>query len=347
MRRTNGFTLIEMMLVMVVVGLLLMMSIRFLQQQALSTRIDRTSTQMQQIVNAGMAYYVANGFWPAKLADLQGPYLPSQNLMSPWGHDYLVGSQSIKTGNPPTASTPPLFYAWTTIAAGEQTASIAATIAGNLPMAYTTSAISNTTTPPPNTPLCTPDATQCSIVAIVNIPGQNLNNATAVNFAGVYHNGACVPVPQCPVDANGNTMAPEIIVVPVSVSGVYNPPQTSNSGMAYPIISYTAFATKIGSIGTSPAAKQVPQCYDPSNISQGGGCVLDYVSDTSVPNGDYWRVCLSVTTQEGLVNPSPSAGSINYNQGMMEGTMLAFTRCSIINENHGSNFNVWLPYNQL
>ena len=41
-------------------------------------------------------------------------------------------------------------------------------------------------------------ANTCEVVAAVNIPGQNLNNAGAVTFAGLYYHGGCVPVPQCP-----------------------------------------------------------------------------------------------------------------------------------------------------
>ena len=36
------------------------------------------------------------------------------------------------------------------------------------------------------------------VTAQVTTPGQNLNNARSVNFVGIYHNGACVPVPNCP-----------------------------------------------------------------------------------------------------------------------------------------------------
>jgi len=70
--KVTGFTLIEMLLVLIIVSMIIYMGLGYLQQRTVQIRMDRTSLQMQQILNAGMAYYIANSTWPANLACLQG-----------------------------------------------------------------------------------------------------------------------------------------------------------------------------------------------------------------------------------------------------------------------------------
>jgi prepilin-type N-terminal cleavage/methylation domain-containing protein len=306
--KEKGFTLIELLLVMVIISIIIYASIGYIQQKLQQMRIDRTSTQMQQILNAGLAYYVANGSWPTALTDLQGTYLPpsSVKLVNPWGNSYQI------------SSTAQLFYVWTqTTTVTTSSASAAANvIAGTLPLAYTSPTAG---TPPPAGTSCTTQ-NSCYVVASVNIPGQNLNNARAVNFAGLYHHGACVPVPSCPVDANGNTMSPQIFVVPVSVSGLND----TNSGSpanqnVYPISSFTAYAT-------SPAT-------NPNACT--GGTQVSCSPINPVAGATYWRVCLQVVTEKGTVSSNTSA---NWGQYV---TLMAITRCAISNEPSGSGFTVY------
>src|SRR5580704_3955793 len=63
----KGFTLIEMLLVLVIVSSLIYMLFGYVQQKTMQMRIDRTSLQMQQILNAGLSYYVGNGKWPVSV----------------------------------------------------------------------------------------------------------------------------------------------------------------------------------------------------------------------------------------------------------------------------------------
>ncbi len=343
----TGFTLIEMLLVLVIVSMFIYMSVGYIQQKTLQMRIDRTSIQMQQILNAGMAYYVANGTWPQgpDLTNLQGSYLPPSTVtfQSPWAEPYKISVYSPTITPAPPVQPPPQFYVWTAITAAASSTSGSATaaaniIAGTLPLAYTTTdTTGSATNPPVPGSNCTADSTTCYVVASVNIPGQNLNNARAVNFAGLYHHGACVPVPQCPVDSTGTTMVPQIMVVPVSVSGLNN---TSNPGQSnvYPISSFTAYAKPMKPVGTDP-----DMC-DHSNAYGGTG----NTSCTSNNNGPtanvtaYWRVCLQVTTEAGNVQTtSPNGantGNANFGQNV---TLMAVTRCAVQNEPAGSNFNVW------
>jgi prepilin-type N-terminal cleavage/methylation domain-containing protein len=305
MKKEKGFTLIEILLVLVIVGILIFASANYVQQRALQMRMDRTSTQMQQILNAGLAYYVANGAWPANMAALQGTYLPPGALRNPWGNTYDI------------SSTTALFYVYTRVnTVSAKGANAAATvIAGSLPMAYTSNSAG---TPPAAGSACSAADTSCYIVASVNIPGQNLNNARAVNFAGLYKHGACVPVPKCPVDATGNTMTPQVMIVPSSVSGVND--ADTNPQNIYPISSFTAYAT--GPSATPPACS---------------GSTATTCTPTAGQAADqYWRACLQVITEKGVVTSSPGAGA--WGQFV---TLMAVTRCSVTNESAGSQFTVF------
>lgn len=323
----KGFTLIEMLLVLVIISMIIYMAVGYIEQRTLQTRMDRTSLQMQQILNAGLAYYVAHGSWPPNpaLSNLQGTYLPPSSIpfQSPWGQQYVaVGAQ----GTPPAQ-----FFVYTNITAGGSTTAAANIIAGKLPLAYTTSAAPSGNSPPASGSACAATATSCYVVASVNIPGQNLNNAPAVNFAGVYNHGGCVPVPTCPVDNTGTTMTPEIMVVPVSVSGVNDPGSPNNY---YPISSFTAYATSNTGAGNTPTDTSPPGCTTGgANPSTTPDCTANL--QTTGTAAAYWRVCLQVITEKGDVN------STNTDQWGKDVTLMAITRCAIQNEPSGSNFNVF------
>jgi prepilin-type N-terminal cleavage/methylation domain-containing protein len=302
----KGFTLIEILLVLVIVSVIILASINYMRQRALQMRMDRASTQIQQILNAGLAFYVANGKWPTNLAtDLQGTYLPNVTFNNPWGKPYQIA-----------APTPQLFYVYTqitTVSSGGASAA-ANIIAGMLPLGYTSTSGG---TPPATGSSCGAGVNSCYVVSSVNIPGQNLNNARAVNFAGLYHHGGCVPVPTCPVDSSGNTMIPQVMVVPASVSGVNDADSTPSN--VYPISSFTAYAT--GGTSSSP-----PACQSSSSAPACGG--------TDPAGTRYWRACLQVITEKGQVtSATPAWGQLV--------TLMAVTRCSVNNEAAGSTFSVF------
>jgi prepilin-type N-terminal cleavage/methylation domain-containing protein len=308
--KQQGFTLIEMLLVLVIVSTLIWAGVGYLQQRTLQTRMDRTAVQMQQILNAGLAYYIANGSWPASLACLQGQagctaiYLPSP-LTSSWANNYVVSSNST------------LLFVHTIIPASTASGTATATanaIAGVLPLSYTTS---NTVgTPPASGAPCAPTALSCTVVASVNIPGQALNTARSINFAGLYHHGGCIPVPKCPVDANGTTMTPQVMIAPVSVSGVND---ASNPSETYSINSFTAYAS-------GPPAANPDACKNGTQVP----C-------TSVSGGaatSYWRACLQVVTEKGDVAIT-NTGTGNNAWGKNV-TLLGMTRCAVTGEPEGS-----------
>lgn len=308
----QGFTLIEMLLVMTIISAIIYGSIGYMQQRTDALKIDRAAGQMQQILNGGLAYYVGNGSWPADIATLQtAGYLPAITIVSPWATNYTVSNSgalfSVSMSLP-------------TALANQQ--AVGAILAGKLPIASTNSV---TNTPPCPFPFknCPPSTTTTTIAAAVNIPGQNLNNATAVNFTGIYHNGACVPVPKCPTLANGTAMTPSIMVSPGSVSGMNDPGSTD----VYPISSFTAYAT---GPGTQPGSLPAP-CSNSNAPTL--TCDLNANGDNSAPAGQYWRVCLNVVTEKGAVKWENTTGQY--------ATVLVSTRCAIPNESSGSSMNIW------
>lgn len=325
-----GFTLIEMLLVLAIISSLTVMLVNYTTQKFNQFRRDKLALQMQQILNAGLAYYASTGLWPITGASsvlgacpsstsegevllpaqtLQAAnYLPSGvTFNNPWGQPYLLNCNTTNGVN---------FFTVTTDA---KTTQDAAVVAGSLPLAYVTGT---------------------NVTAQVTVPGANLNNARSLNFAGIYHTGGCVPVPTCP----GN-MVPDIIVIPASVSGVNNPPTgcsggTCSSIQVFSIASFTASTTPAAEIksGTGPAS-----C---DGSSDSAPCYSDVGSPwTTITSGKYWRVCLTVFTDQGLVNlGAPNTGSGTDSKifwAAAEGSIIATTRCVPQNEAVGSSVNVW------
>lgn len=330
--RTAGFTLIEMLLVMVIVSTILFMGLGYIQQRTEALRIDKATLQMQQILNASLAYYVNKGEWPqsgiggASTPDsLMGTnYIPPISpFNSPWGIVYYG------------MSTPTNFYVVAGIV-GTGAAVNAQVLAGRLGLSYTTATAPTTApvvTAPPAKTTCPAGSATCYVVASVTIPGQNLNNANAVNYAGLYRNGACVQVPVCP---SGTT--PQIFVVPAAVAGAND---RNNPNDIYPLNSFTAYATGIG-VGGGPNPQHCSnKPAGESYVSRDSDCFLTGPgqSGTKITTGDYWRVCLNVMTQRGTVNWD---NGISDNSGQYAGTVMAVTRCAISNENDkNSAFNVF------
>jgi prepilin-type N-terminal cleavage/methylation domain-containing protein len=287
-----GFSLLEMLLVLAIGSAIVLMSVGYLQQRTQNMQVDRTAQQMQQILNAALAYYVNNSKWPTDIgADLQGTYLPAAvapatagTIASPWaGVAYTI------------SSTDTLFTVSLALPVMANTAEVATIIAGKLPLADVV--VSGTTT----------------VNAYINIPGDNLNRAAAVSYGGLYHHGACVPAPNCPTG-----MTAQVIMVPVSVSGVNDAGQTN----VYPISSFNA-----GVSNATPTANPVA-C---AGSDETPACPVAPATVT------YWRACLSVITEKGDLAKTGS-GATAWGQYV---TLGAFTRCAITGEPEGSDENVY------
>lgn len=359
--RQNGFTLIEMLLVLVIVSSFIYMGMTYFQQQTVSSRINRAAAQVQQILSAGASYYLANGQWPSSLDCLLGnggsgcvgnvPYLATSQMKTPWAGQYSVVSITT-TGA--SAAKPGLLYVYFTVPSMSTTTApgIANTIAGKLPIAYTSN-LSNGLNGglPSNAGVCT--EASCYVVSSINVPGMSLNTANAVNFANIYHSGSCVPVPNCPIDANGNQMEPQIIGVPVSLAGFNQKPTNTGTtgttncndsdvsdcqGNVFPIASYTVWATGPSNYGSWPAncveAGSAAQCW----ASQAGS-PMTALTDKATQK--YWRICLEIKTDQGtVVLPSGTVSGTTV-WGKAIGAIMVITRCAPKNEKTGSDFTVW------
>jgi hypothetical protein len=177
-----------------------------------------------------------------------------------------------------------------------------------------------------------------------------------ISFAGIYNSGSCVPAPSCPSGSS-----PEIIVSPGSVSGTYTQPPTcgnandpttcsSVASTLAPVESFTAFARGgVSGSGTTTAVSSDP-AITPSDcalisIPAALACIAPTPAD---PGGTkYWRVCLSVYTASGPVDPnavhasSPTPDN-SFSQGVLMGTIAAYTRCV---PNNGVDSPIGTPIN--
>lgn len=305
-KNEKGVSLIEMLLVLVVLGMILVMINNYYQTSIQQQKYDRASVDIQQILSAASSYYMLMNKWPSTLACLDGvggsectvKFLSGMAAKkNPWGQPYSISSAGV---NLP-------FYVHTLIG-GRTLASARAqrrTMIGIVPMgAVGTGA-----------PQVLFGQTYLPFDASINTPAKALwNNRGQLNFAGIYHHGGCVPVPQCPPNTT-----PQVFVVPTQIVGAGN----SSGNYAMDISNFSSYAT-------GPAAPNaVPNCYSLGGI--GPACV-DGGSSTAA---QYWRVCASVLT------PAGYADDINPNSWGQAQALMAVTRCSPNVEKTGSGFNIY------
>jgi type II secretory pathway pseudopilin PulG len=327
-KNMKGVSLVEMLLVLTIISAVIYMAIGYYQQKARQMRIDRTVLQMQQILNAGLSYYVANSRWPVSNGVSQDMtnntsalqtdnYLPNGiQINSPWsGNPYFIYTDANGRA----------FTVYTNISMTNAGA-VGLVIAGSLPIGFT-STVSGV--PPFQAPACSAASASCWVSASVNIPGQNLNNARAVNFTGLVKHGGCVPVPDCPVDAAGNTMTPQVQIIPVSVSGYYYDSVAGDENKVYPISSFTAYAKGPSYYPTNPVGCDRPL----GAVSTVRDCYTTY-QGASRARG-YWRACLQVVTEQGDTQNDPNTTFGNKVQ------LMAITRCHIQNESGTSNTGIY------
>lgn len=332
-RLAKGFSLMEMLLVLVIMSSMLLLITNYGTHRMDQFRRDKTALQMQQILNAAMAYYVSNGQWPVTTCDggantlntlITANYLPPNMSKNMYGNAYSISC----------AAATNVF----TVSSSTKKAADATIIAGMLPAGVASALV---------------------VTGQVNVPGQNLNNARSVNFAGLYHTGACVPVPSCPAG-----MTAQIFAVPASVSGVNDAPTPSGCSApvngvggtctaisSYPITSFSAYATgpSAAAVNNGPPncdGSSNPECY--ADLTNGVGGATVFISN---PGQKFWRVCLNIMTEKGVVK-IPSGKSYNNPQNMFwaqsMGVIMVTTRCAPnAGENlpdvSGSSFNVWGP----
>lgn len=100
----GGFTLIEVLLVVVIIGILVGVAIPRLGGRVRQAEISRARADIQSIGLALRMYELDNGEYPASLQALvsnpgarnwEGPYLESGVPVDPWGREYIYA----RTGN--------------------------------------------------------------------------------------------------------------------------------------------------------------------------------------------------------------------------------------------------------
>lgn len=101
--REAGFTLVEMLVVLAVIGLVAGLVAPQIMRYLGTARVDTTNAQIRNIVSALDLYFIDNGGYPSQEQGLSalaiapadatrwnGPYLKgADKLADPWGHAYI------------------------------------------------------------------------------------------------------------------------------------------------------------------------------------------------------------------------------------------------------------------
>lgn len=178
-KKNKGFTLIEMLLVITLIAIIAALSILTFRLHAESERIDKAALEMEQVLQAAMAYNNINRKWPENnsalpdcdpsnhpnLADFINHYLPNGEVTNDFGHHYCWGS----TGGANQNNT--LF--WVAIQVPNHDIAMAKRIAARLPNAITTSNPISLMMPAPP---CFTGSGECYVRAEVPESGENSND---------------------------------------------------------------------------------------------------------------------------------------------------------------------------
>ncbi len=81
-----GFTLIELLVVVLIIGILVAVAVPQYQKAVEKSKAIESMTLLKSIYNASKVYYLANGVWPTKFAQL--------DLSIPW-----AGKTKVSTSN--------------------------------------------------------------------------------------------------------------------------------------------------------------------------------------------------------------------------------------------------------
>ena len=193
--RHRGYTLIELLLVMAILGIILSVSTLTYRTIHANARLDRTALETQNFLEGAMAYNVDNSAWPAQNLDLAtcstdptvitdttnflSKYIPNQTTLSQLGYYYCWGPGPITSG---TASA--LFWVALKIPHGDL--NMASQLAAKLPNGITTQDPTNN-----SNPACTAE-TDCYVRAMVATPSSQGSSTPASNGIYVAGFGECM-----------------------------------------------------------------------------------------------------------------------------------------------------------
>jgi len=96
-KNRSGFTLIEMLVVVAIIGLLSSVVVVGLGSARQNARDARRISDIRQIQNALEVYYSSNGSYPADLTSLTIPHDPLDDTMS-YGYSQLSSGQGYAVG---------------------------------------------------------------------------------------------------------------------------------------------------------------------------------------------------------------------------------------------------------
>lgn len=96
-RKMLGFTLVELMIVIVILGLLASLVAPQMFSRVDSAQVRTAETQMRMIETAINTFRLDVGYFPENLEELResdrrgwdGPYFPREIPMDPWGNPYV------------------------------------------------------------------------------------------------------------------------------------------------------------------------------------------------------------------------------------------------------------------
>ncbi len=98
MRKNSGFSLIELLVVLVILGLILGLVVPNVMSRGESARTDAAKAEIQRLSMAVDEFYLDNGRAPQNLRELveepgnarnwNGPYVNQSNLTDPWDNEY-------------------------------------------------------------------------------------------------------------------------------------------------------------------------------------------------------------------------------------------------------------------
>ena len=101
-RRMSGFTLVELLLVLVILALIAGLVLPSIIGQAEGAKVKSASSQISRLSMGVESYYLDTGSTPRRLTDLvedpndtggwNGPYVKRQLLKDPWGNEFQFDS---------------------------------------------------------------------------------------------------------------------------------------------------------------------------------------------------------------------------------------------------------------
>lgn len=107
MRKNQGFTMVELLIVIVILGLLASLVAPNMFSKVSSSQRSTAAAQMQMLETSLDTYRLDLGRYPQKLEDLRintgarwdGPYIPKEVPLDPWGNPYVYATPG-KEGRP-------------------------------------------------------------------------------------------------------------------------------------------------------------------------------------------------------------------------------------------------------